>query len=112
MRKILEDIYGGRFSAVNRPLRRGSEYDRAIPEVMRCEEALRGKLNPEERKLLESYAQACANLNGLGTFLPHRRRKPLRQRVSQGISRNRMIAKAFFHTKNPAQRAKGAVCAS
>ena len=45
MRKILEDIYCGRFSAVNRPIRRGSEYDRAISEVTRCEEALRGKLN-------------------------------------------------------------------
>ncbi len=51
MRKILEDIYCGRFSAVNRPIRRGSEYDRAISEVTRCEEALRGKLNPDEVKL-------------------------------------------------------------
>ena len=33
MRKIIEDIYCGRFSAVNRPIKRGSEYDRAILEV-------------------------------------------------------------------------------
>ena len=65
MRKILEDIYGGRFSAVNRPLRRGSEYDRAISEVTRCEEALRGKLNPDEVKLLRAYSQACADLSGI-----------------------------------------------
>ena len=61
MRKILEDIYCGRFSAVNRPIRRGSEYDRAISEVTRCEEALRGKLNPDEVKLLRTYSQACAD---------------------------------------------------
>ena len=55
MRKILEDIYCGRFSAANRPIRRGSEYDRAISEVTRCEEALRGKLNPDAMKLLAAY---------------------------------------------------------
>ena len=65
MRKILEDIYCGRFSAVNRPIRRGSEYDRAISEVTRCEEALRGKLNPDEVKLLGTYSQACADLSGI-----------------------------------------------
>ena len=51
MRKIIEDIYCGRFSAINRPIRHGSEYDRAISEVTRCEEALRGKL--------------CADLSGI-----------------------------------------------
>ena len=65
MRKILEDIYCGRFSAINRPIRRGSEYDRAISEVTRCEEALRGKLNPDEVKLLRAYSQACADLSGI-----------------------------------------------
>ena len=63
MRKILEDIYCGRFSAVNRPIRRGSEYDRAISEVTRCEEALRGKLNPDAMNLLAAYSQACADLS-------------------------------------------------
>ena len=65
MRKILEDIYCGRFSAVNRLIKSGSEYDRAISEISRCTEALREKLNPEERKLLEAYSQACANLTGI-----------------------------------------------
>ena len=65
MRKIIEDIYCGRFSAVNRPIKRGSEYDRAISEVTRCEEALRGKLNPDEMKLLAAYSQACADLSGI-----------------------------------------------
>ena len=65
MRKILEDIYCGRFSAINRPIRHGSEYDRAISEVTRCEEALRGKLNPDEVKLLRAYSQACADLSGI-----------------------------------------------
>ena len=65
MRKIIEDIYCGRFSAINRPIRHGSEYDRAISEVTRCEEALRGKLNPDEVKLLRAYSQACADLSGI-----------------------------------------------
>ena len=65
MRKILEDIYCGQFSAINRPIRHGSEYDRAISEVTRCEEALRGKLNPDEVKLLRAYSQACADLSGI-----------------------------------------------
>ena len=65
MRKIIEDIYCGRFSAINRPIRHGSEYDRAISEVTRCEEALRGKLNPDELKLLRAYSQACADLSGI-----------------------------------------------
>ncbi len=65
MRKILEDIYCGRSPAVNRPIKRGSEYDRAISEVTRCEEALRGKLNPDEVKLLRAYSQACADLSGI-----------------------------------------------
>lgn len=65
MQKIIEDIYCGRFSAVNRPIKRGSEYDRAISEVTRCEEALRGKLNPDEVKLLGKYSQACADLSSI-----------------------------------------------
>ena len=65
MRKTIEDIYCGRFSAINRPIRHGSEYDRAISEVTRCEEALRGKLNPDEVKLLRTYSQACAHLSGV-----------------------------------------------
>ena len=65
MRKILEDIYCGRFSAVNRPIRRGSEYDRAISEVTQCEEELRGKLNHDEMKLMAAYSQACADLSGI-----------------------------------------------
>lgn len=65
MRKIIEDIYCGRFSAANRPIRRGSEYDRAISEVTRCEEALRGKLNQDEIRLLAAYSQACADLGGI-----------------------------------------------
>ena len=65
MRKIIEDIYCGRFSAINRPIRHGSEYDRAISEVTRCEEALRGKLNPDEVKLLRAYSQAWADLSGI-----------------------------------------------
>ena len=65
MRKTIEDIYCGRFSAINRPIRHGSEYDRAISEVTRCEEALRGKLNPDEVKLLRAYSQACADLSGI-----------------------------------------------
>ena len=65
MRKILEDIYCGRFSAVNRPIRRGSEYDRAISEVTRCEEELQGKLNTDGIKLLATYSQACADLSGI-----------------------------------------------
>ena len=65
MRKIIEDIYCGRFSAANRPIRRGSEYDRAISEVTRCEEALRGKLNQDEIRLLAAYSQACADLSGI-----------------------------------------------
>ena len=65
MSKIIEDIYCGRFSAVNRPIKRGSEYDRAISEVTRCEEALRGKLNPDAMKLLAAYSQACADLSGI-----------------------------------------------
>ena len=68
MRKILEDIYCGRFSAVNRPIRRGSEYDRAISEVTRCEEALRGKLNHDEMKLMAAYSQACADLSGISSI--------------------------------------------
>ena len=65
MRKTIEDIYCGRFSAGNRPIRRGSEYDRAISEVTRCEEALQGKLNTDGIKLLATYSQACADLNGI-----------------------------------------------
>ena len=68
MRKILEDIYCGRFSAVNRPIRRGSEYDRAISEVTRCEEELRGKLNRDEMKLMAAYSQACADLSGISSI--------------------------------------------
>ena len=68
IRKILEDIYCGRFSAINRPIRRGPEYDRAISEVTRCEKALRGKLNPEEVKLLRTYSQACADLSGISSI--------------------------------------------
>lgn len=68
MRKTIEDIYCGRFSAGNRPIRRGSEYDRAISEVTRCEEALRGKLNPDEVKLLRTYSQACADLSGISSI--------------------------------------------
>lgn len=68
MRKILEDIYCGRFSAGNRPIRRGSEYDRAISEVTRCEEELRGKLNHDEMKLMAAYSQACADLSGISSI--------------------------------------------
>ena len=68
MRKILEDIYCGRFSAVNRPIRCGSEYDRAISEVTRCEEELRGKLNHDEMKLMAAYSQACADLSGISSI--------------------------------------------
>ena len=68
MRKIIEDIYCGQFSAINRPIRHGSEYDRAISEVTRCEEALRGKLNPDEVKLLRTYSQACADLSGISSI--------------------------------------------
>lgn len=65
MRKIIEDIYCGRFSAINRSIRHGSEYDRAISEVTRCEEELRGKLNHDEMKLMAAYSQACADLSGI-----------------------------------------------
>lgn len=65
MRKTIEDIYCGRFSAANRPIKRGSEYDQAISVVTRCEKALREKLNPAERELLEAYSQACADLCGI-----------------------------------------------
>ena len=65
MRKTIEDIYCGRFSAINRPIRHGSEYDRAISEVTRCEEELRGKLNHDEMKLMAAYSQACADLSGI-----------------------------------------------
>ena len=68
MSKIIEDIYCGRFSAVNRPIKRGSEYDQAISEVTRCEEALRGKLNPDAMKLLAAYSQACADLSGISSI--------------------------------------------
>ena len=77
--KSLRTFTVGRFSAVNRPIERGSEYDRAISEVTRCEEALRGKLNPDEMKLLAAYSQACADLSGISCIenfvprLPHGR---------------------------------------
>ena len=36
-----------------------------IRDSTRCEEELRGKLNPDEVKLLRAYSQACADLSGI-----------------------------------------------
>lgn len=44
MRKIIEDIYTGRLSAGNRTFKRGSEYEKALSELVKREDALRGKL--------------------------------------------------------------------
>ena len=64
MRKIIEDIYTGRLSAGNRTFKRGSEYEKALSELVKREDALRGKLCPDG-EALAAYAQAYANLNSI-----------------------------------------------
>ena len=65
MRKIIEDIYTGRLSAGNRTFKRGSEYEKALSELVKREDALRGKLCPDGGEALAAYAQAYANLNSI-----------------------------------------------
>ena len=65
MRKIIEDIYTGRLSAGNRTFKRGSEYEKALSELVKLEDALRGKLCPDGGEALAAYAQAYANLNSI-----------------------------------------------
>ena len=66
MRKSIEDNYYGRFSAIKstdqataRNTTQGSR------RITRCEEALRGKTEPDEVKLLRDILQACADLSGI-----------------------------------------------
>ena len=47
----------------------------------------------------------------VGSFLPHRGRKRLRQGVSRGISRNCMVRTTLLYIENPAQAEKVSVCA-
>ena len=65
MRKIIEDIYTGRLSAGNRTFKRGSEYEKALSELVKREDALRGKLCPDGGEALAAYAQAYANLTSI-----------------------------------------------
>ena len=65
MRKIIEDIYTRRLSAGNRTFKRGSEYEKALSELVKREDALRGKLCPDGGEALAAYAQAYANLNSI-----------------------------------------------
>ena len=68
MRKIIEDIYTGRLSAGNRTFKRGSEYKKALSELAQREDALRGKLCPDDGDALAAYVQAYANLNSISNL--------------------------------------------
>lgn len=68
MRKIIEDLYTGRLSACNRGFKRGSEYEKALSELVQREDALRGKLAPDASEAFAEYAQAYANLSGISNF--------------------------------------------
>ena len=68
MRKIIEDIYTGRLSAGNRTFKRGSEYEKALSELAQREDALRGKLCPDDGDALAAYVQAYANLNSISNL--------------------------------------------
>jgi hypothetical protein len=68
MRKIIEDIYTGRLSAGNRTFKRGSEYEKALSELIQREDALHGKLCPDDGETLAAYAQAYANLNSISNL--------------------------------------------
>ena len=49
----------------NRTFKRGSEYEKALSELVKREDALRGKLCPDGGEALAAYAQAYANLNSI-----------------------------------------------
>ena len=49
----------------NRTFKRGSEYENALSELVKREDALRGKLCPDGGEALAAYAQAYANLNSI-----------------------------------------------
>lgn len=68
MRKIIEDLYTGRLSSGNRTFKRGSEYEKALSELVQREDALRGKLCPDAGEALAAYAQAHANLNSISNL--------------------------------------------
>lgn len=49
MRKIIEDIYTGRLSAGNRTFKRGSEYEKALSELVKREERAAREAVPRRR---------------------------------------------------------------
>jgi hypothetical protein len=62
---ILEDLWFGNISPWERPFKRDSAYAELLSLVIRHQEDLLGRLNDEEKEILEKFTECMGEMYGI-----------------------------------------------
>lgn len=62
MTGVMENLYYGNIMPYDQTIRRGSEIDKALKQVVECEEQLSARLQNEEKTLFEKFDDAKSKL--------------------------------------------------
>lgn len=62
MTGVMENLYYGNIMPYDQTIRRGSEIDKALKQVVECEEQLNSRLHDEEKSIFERYDNAKSKL--------------------------------------------------
>lgn len=65
MKSIIDELYYGNITPNERSFQKGSEYDRALRSVVKCQDELIPLLSDKGKELIEEYSRAQGNVTSI-----------------------------------------------